>query len=174
MVLTRRTLTASLALLLAGLLYSSAPTYAGTAPSVNEVAPRAAAPLANGKWEKKILKQTNKHRKKNGCKALKANNKLRKAARKHTKLMAASKQLSHQLPGEATLGKRITQAGYRNWRAVAENIAYGYANPKAMVKAWMNSPGHRKNILNCSYRHLGVGVKVQNGVPWATQDFGRK
>ncbi|MFS3127595.1 CAP domain-containing protein [Nocardioides sp. Bht2] len=129
---------------------------------------------AEATWEKKILTITNKHRAKAGCKALKLNTSLRKAARKHSDLMARAKTLSHQLPGEASLGKRITRAGYRNWRSVGENVAFGYPTPANMMAAWMASPGHRKNILTCKYRHLGVGVTVKNGVPWATQDFGRK
>lgn len=134
----------------------------------------AAKRLAPTAWEKKILKLTNKQRVKHSCRPLKQNGKLRKAAVKHSKLMAAADTLSHQLPGEASLGNRITAAGYRNWRGVAENIAYGYPTPKSMVTAWMNSPGHRRNILNCTYRDLGVGVKLKDGIPWATQDFGRK
>lgn len=134
----------------------------------------AAARLAPKKWEKRVLKLTNKQRKKHDCRTLKMKKPLRKAARKHSKRMAAAGNLSHQLPGEPGLGNRVTAAGYRNWRGVAENIAYGYPTPKSMVKAWMDSPGHRQNILNCDYRHLGVGVTLEGGTPWATQDFGHK
>lgn len=160
-----------------------------TAPALGDGAPRQAgdalAPAARvavaakvsaseASFEKKILSLTNKRRAKAGCGALKLHTSLRKAARKHSALMAKHQTLSHQLPGEASLGKRITKAGYRNWRAVAENVAYGYPTPGDMMAAWMASPGHRKNILTCRYKHLGVGVTLRNGVPWATQDFGRK
>lgn len=161
--------------MLATLALTGSPAYARS--QVGETpgqAARAASSLKPAAWQKRILKQTNKHRKKHGCRKLKANKKLRKAARRHSKRMARAGTLSHQLPGEAPLGKRITRAGYRNWRGVAENIAYGYATPKSMVRAWMNSSGHRKNILNCRYRHLGVGVVLKGGVPWATQNFGHK
>lgn len=124
--------------------------------------------------EARVLKLTNIERKKRGCKPLKTNKNLRKAARKHSKKMARANKMSHQLPGEKTLGKRITAAGYKNWRMVGENVAYGYPSAKSVVTAWMNSPGHRRNILNCSYRHLGVGVVNSNGVYWYTQNFGRK
>ncbi len=170
------------ALALAVVVTAAAPVAHGASPSddraavtrsVAERAP-AAQQLSRKKWEKKILKLTNKQRVKHDCKPLKRHNKLRKAARKHTNRMVAAGTLSHQLPGEPDLGKRVTVAGYRNWRGIAENIAYGYPTPKSMVTAWMKSRGHRENILNCSYRHLGVGVKVKAGTPWATQDFGHK
>lgn len=175
MVPARRVLASTVTLLLGVLMLAAAPSYAGpadAAPAARQ-APQAAGGFAST-WEKRILKHTNKHRQRHGCRALKANNKLRKAARKHTRKMAAANELSHQLRGEASLGRRITQAGYRNWRGLAENIAYGHASPKSMVRAWMNSPSHRRNILNCRYRHLGVGVVIKRDVPWATQDFGHK
>jgi uncharacterized protein YkwD len=66
----------------------------------------------------------------------------------------------------------VTNAGYR-WSAVAENIAMGYPDPAAVMTGWMNSPGHRTNILNCQYRQLGVGVAASaKGARYWTQDFG--
>ena len=56
-----------------------------------------------------------------------------------------------------------------SYRAAGENIAIGYATPEAVVNAWMNSPGHRANILNPSYTQLGVGY-VADGSYW-TQEF---
>ncbi len=56
---------------------------------------------------------------------------------------------------------------------VGENIAKGYPSPEAVMKAWMNSPGHRRNILNCDFEALGVGViRGSNGRLFWTQDFG--
>lgn len=130
--------------------------------------------LSEAIWERRILTLTNKRRAKAGCKPLKLSTTLRKAARKHSDLMAKHNTLSHQLPGEPSLGTRITQAGYRNWRGVGENVAYGYLTPADTMAAWMASPGHRANIVNCKYKHLGVGVTIKGLVPWSTQDFGRK
>ena len=56
-----------------------------------------------------------------------------------------------------------------SYRSAGENIAKGYATPEAVVKGWMNSPGHRANILNKSFTHIGVGY-VENGSYW-TQMF---
>jgi uncharacterized protein YkwD len=54
----------------------------------------------------------------------------------------------------------------------AENIAEGQQTPAAVMTAWMNSAGHRANILDCSLTTLGVGVATGSGGPWWTQDFG--
>jgi uncharacterized protein YkwD len=54
---------------------------------------------------------------------------------------------------------------------LGENIAYGQPDPASVMTAWMNSPGHRANILDCSYTKLGVGVAYGPGGPWWTQDF---
>ena len=56
-----------------------------------------------------------------------------------------------------------------SYRTAGENIAKGYASPEAVVNAWMNSPGHRANILNSTYTHIGVGY-VPSGNYW-TQMF---
>jgi uncharacterized protein YkwD len=53
-----------------------------------------------------------------------------------------------------------------------ENIASGQRNPADVMKAWMNSPGHRANILRCGYRNIGVGVAFRGSTPIWTQDFG--
>lgn len=52
-----------------------------------------------------------------------------------------------------------------------ENIARGQADAAAVMNSWMNSDGHRANILNCAYKTLGVGVHLGDGGPWWTQDF---
>jgi uncharacterized protein YkwD len=66
--------------------------------------------------------------------------------------------------------QRAARAGITTMRA--ENIAYGQATPAAVMTAWMNSPGHRANILDCTLTTLGVGVTNGTGGPWWTQDFG--
>ncbi|QYJ03459.1 CAP domain-containing protein [Nocardioides panacisoli] len=124
--------------------------------------------------ERKVIAKTNAKRKQHGCRPLKEKWQLRRAARRHSKEMAQHNTLSHRLPGEPSLGKRVRQAGYTNWTMVGENVAVGYRWPGQVVNAWMNSSGHRANILNCKYRHIGVGRVVRNGRVWWTQDFGRR
>jgi uncharacterized protein YkwD len=126
------------------------------------------------RWERKIVRLTNARRDAHGCRELKVRGSLRKAARQHTRRMARHRTLSHQLPGEAGIVRRIERAGYRHWRAIAENIAVGQASPRRVVGAWMHSSTHRRNILNCGFRHIGVGVGFTHGRPWVTQDFGRR
>jgi len=126
----------------------------------------------------RVIQLVNNRRRNHGCNALRKNAALGRAAQKHTKRMANAGNggtLSHQLPGEPSLGPRITQAGYRNWTLAAENIAYGYPTPRQVVQGWMDSAGHRANILNCRFKHTGVGyAKAANGTPYWTQDFGKK
>ena len=130
--------------------------------------------LVQRSLENRVLALTNKQRRQHGCARLRNSPALRKAARSHTVSMALAGTMSHQLPGEAVFSRRITQAGYRPWRRVAENVARGFGSPEDVVAAWLDSPGHRRNILDCRLRELGVGVVLQDGQLWWTQDFGRR
>lgn len=124
--------------------------------------------------EDQVVSLTNVQRRARGCPALRSNAYLRKAARGHTTRMALKGVMSHQLPGEPRFTVRITRAGYTRWNLVAENVARGFSGPTSVVRAWMNSPGHRRNILNCRLRDIGVGVVLQGGQLWWTQNFGRR
>lgn len=141
------------------------------APGAPEVGP--ARMLMQRVYEDRVLVLTNRQRRAHGCAPLHTSAALRRAARRHTVTMAQHNEMSHQLPGEAVFTTRITRAGYRGWSMVAENVARGFAGPGSVVRAWMASPGHRANILNCRLRHLGVGVALSHGQLWWTQDFGR-
>ena len=125
-------------------------------------------------FRQRVVALTNNRRRNHGCNNLARNAALDTAAQTHTRKMANRNRLDHQLPGEPSLGVRVRRAGY-NWTLVGENIAYGWATPRAVVRGWMNSRPHRRNILNCRYRHIGVGYAVSaRGVPYWTQDFGRR
>nr|WP_296068199.1 CAP domain-containing protein [uncultured Actinoplanes sp.] len=114
---------------------------------------------------------TNKQRALHGCKALKADTRLATAARLHSSYMARGGGFSHTGSGGSTFDARIRAARYP--RPAAENIAYGYRTGLDVVKAWMASPGHRANILNCKANTVGVGaVYAANGTTYFTQDFG--
>src|SRR5205814_8113303 len=84
---------------------------------------------------------------------------------------AARHYFDHTTPEGVSFAKRITDAGYR-WSAAAENIAAGQQTPAKVMEAWMNSPGHRANILNCGYVNIGIGLAVGGRTPYWTQDFG--
>ena len=121
-----------------------------------------------------VVNLINNRRRNRGCNNLSRNDALDQAAQTHTRKMANRNRLSHELPGEPSLGVRVRRAGY-DWTLVAENVAAGYGTPAAVVRGWMNSSGHRRNILNCRYRHIGVGYAVsQRGTPYWTAVFGRR
>lgn len=122
-----------------------------------------------------VLTLTNRQRRAHGCRPLHWQPKLARSAQAHTNRMSGAGLLSHVLGHELGLVTRIVRTGYRPWRRLAENVAVGYPNPGTVVRAWMHSPEHRRNILTCSLRDLGVGVTVDRaGTYWWTQDFGAR
>ncbi|UMG94333.1 CAP domain-containing protein [Nocardioides sp. TF02-7] len=173
----------TLTLLLSTALLLVAPT--GAAPGAAAAAPATAAERAEAPAERaaqragladrrrQVVRFTNRARRANGCAPLRQVATLNLAAQRHTKRMARARRLDHQLPGEPALGRRVTQAGY-DWTRLGENIAYGYPTARSVVRAWLRSPGHRRNILDCRFRHIGVGFVMRGGTPWWTQDFGRR
>jgi len=133
--------------------------------------PAAAAVTGTAKLEGDIVYLTNKQRALYGCKPVRAEVRLTKAARGHSAYMARSASFSHAGSGGSSFSTRITAAGYP--RPLSENIAYGYRTGLDVVKAWMASPGHRANILNCKAATVGVGaVLAANGTAYYTQEFG--
>ncbi|MEU6347614.1 CAP domain-containing protein [Streptomyces sp. NPDC046977] len=116
-----------------------------------------------------LVKLVNQERAKAGCSALTVNARLTDAAQEHSADMADTGTMSHTGSDGSTPSDRISAAGY-NWRSYGENVAYGYSSPSAVMKGWMNSPGHKRNILDCSFKEIGVGL-AQPGSYW-TQDFG--
>jgi uncharacterized protein YkwD len=95
---------------------------------------------------------------------------LRVAARLHSKDMAARDFCTHVNPDGVTPSQRMSAAGYPS--PGGENVAMGQSNPHAVMTAWMNSPPHRANILNADFTTLGVGVELGGGGPYWTQNFG--
>jgi uncharacterized protein YkwD len=119
-----------------------------------------------------VLTLVNAERAKAGCGSLVTSAALQQAAQGHSADMAANDYFSHTSQDGRTFADRIRAAGYTGG-AIAENIAAGQATAGAVMTSWMNSPGHRANILNCAYRYLGVGYAKGGtyGTYW-TQDFG--
>jgi uncharacterized protein YkwD len=105
-----------------------------------------------------------------GCVALHPDPRLRTAAIEHSVDMNVHHYFAHNTPSGVTPWTRIEGDGYSD--PSAENIAMGQMTPAAVVAAWMASPGHRANILNCQSKAIGVGVELGAGGPWWTQDFG--
>ncbi len=121
--------------------------------------------------ESQVVAATNTARTKAGCKKLTTSPALTKAARGHSSDQAKHRYFSHTGRNGSTFTARVKAAGYAP--AVGENIAWGYADTTGVMTGWMNSPGHRKNILNCKATKIGVGVaRDTNGTIYWTQEFG--
>ncbi|PPS71406.1 MULTISPECIES: CAP domain-containing protein [Streptomyces] len=117
-----------------------------------------------------VLSLVNEERAKVGCSPVAANSALTDLAQSYSEDMAARGFFDHTDPDGHTPWDRAEKAGISNLGG--ENIARGQANAAAVMDAWMNSPGHRANILNCDFKTLGVGVELGSGGPWWTQNFG--
>ena len=119
-------------------------------------------------FENEVIRLVNEIRVENGLKPLTTNWELSRVARYKSEDMSAKKYFSHTSPTYGTPFQMIKAFGL-TYRSAGENIAYGQRTPAAVVNAWMNSSGHRANILNPSYTQIGVGY-CANGNYW-TQMF---
>ncbi|MFD9333306.1 sigma-70 family RNA polymerase sigma factor [Streptomyces sp. NPDC060028] len=133
----------------------------------------APAPAPQGGTAAQVVALVNSERAAAGCGPLKEDSQLRAAAQGHSDDMAKRSFFSHTNPDGADPGQRTTAAGYR-WSTYGENIAQGQQTPQQVMDAWMKSPGHRANILNCSFKDIGVGIHQGAGGPWWTQNFGAR
>ncbi|MBG0832290.1 CAP domain-containing protein [Planomonospora sp. ID67723] len=125
--------------------------------------------------ENEVVRLTNLERQKGGCAPLKHDPQLRKAAYGHSADMAAQNYFSHTSKDGRSFMDRIRGAGFTGGSGFAENIAAGQRTPADVVKAWMNSSGHRANIMNCKYNLIGAGLaKKSDGTPYWTQNFAAK
>jgi uncharacterized protein YkwD len=118
-----------------------------------------------------VTELVNTERAENGCGPVRENSRLNTAAQRHSADMAARDFFDHTNPDGAGPGERITAAGY-TWSTYGENIAMGQRTPAQVMESWMNSSGHRANILNCSFKEIGIGIHDASGGPWWTQVFG--
>lgn len=118
-----------------------------------------------------VLRIVNQERAKAGCSPLTASSQLANAAQAHSADMAANDYFSHTSRNGNQMADRVDAAGYK-WRSLGENIAKGQQTPAAVMQAWMNSSGHRANILNCGFRNIGVGLAYDGNSPVWTQNFG--
>lgn len=119
-------------------------------------------------FEKEVVKLTNQERTQRGLQPLKINTTLSKMARDKSQDMANNNYFSHQSPTYGSPFDMMKQYGI-SYSTAGENIAEGQQTPQEVVNAWMNSPGHRANILNPDFTEIGVGYVAQGNI-W-TQDF---
>ena len=126
---------------------------------------------SNLTYEQKVVELVNIERQKNGLSALTLDAKVSNVARTKSKDMATNNYFAHQSPTYGSAGDMLKQFGIQ-WSAWGENIASGQRTPEAVVTAWMNSSGHRANILSSNFSKIGVGyVTNSNGTPYWTQIF---
>lgn len=189
-------------LLLVVLLLASLPAVVKAAPPGPAVVPGAGIVAASAAqtaptaitsaqtFEQQVVYHTNLQRLSNGLLPLRYNPHLRSAAYSHSQDMALNDFFDHVGSDGSTLVTRAQDAGYVGWTVLAENIAAGFSDPQAVVEAWMNSPGHRANILRSTVSEIGVGYYFQaddqanvrlpdgsTGGPYfhyITQDFGAR
>ncbi|WP_456538998.1 CAP domain-containing protein [Blastococcus sp. SYSU D00669] len=145
----------------------------GSAPSAPAPAPAASAPApaaapADPSAEGQVLALVNQERAAAGCGPVAADAGLAAVARAFSADMRDRGFFSHVDPDGLSPFDRGDRAGVT---VLAENIAYGQPDAASVMEAWMNSSGHRANILNCSLTRLGVGVAQGAGGPWWTQNF---
>jgi len=128
--------------------------------------------------ERRAFELINAERQRRGLRPLVMDGSLTRLARYHSESMARGGYLSHTDRQGLDLRGRADALGLRNWKAIAENIAYnqGYQDPTGFaVERWMVSEKHRENIVNDEYTHAGVGVvRAQDGTYYFTQVFMRR
>jgi uncharacterized protein YkwD len=162
---------------------TASPTTPPATPTVRPTTPAPApttttAPPTGGsqtqQYQAEVIRLVNVERSKAGCQALTANSALTKAAQAHAQDMLSHNYFSHNSQDGTSPFTRMTAAGYR-WSSAAENIAAGQHTPADVMTSWMNSSGHRANILNCGLKNIGVGYAAGSGATYGqywVQDFG--
>ena len=104
-----------------------------------------------------VVALTNAERAAAGCGPLSRHQSLDTAAQAHAEDMARHNYFSHTSRDGSSPWDRTRRSGYPSRSGQGENIAAGQATPATVVRGWMGSPGHRRNMLNCNYRSIGVG-----------------
>lgn len=123
---------------------------------------------AQGDYASQVVALVNAERAKYGLSALKADSRVQQAAQ--VRAAETVQSFSHTRPNGSSFSTALTEAGVSYTRS-GENIAYGQSTPQQVVNAWMNSSGHRANILNESFTTIGVGYTVVNGTAYWAQLF---
>jgi uncharacterized protein YkwD len=155
----------------------------GSASAVGPAACQSAEAAPAQLSERTVVRSTlcvlNAERARHGLRPLRLHPRLARAARGHSEDMARRDYFDHTSPTGADFVDRVRRVGYlrgaQRWE-VAENIAWGtgsLSSPRAITRAWMDSPGHRANVLNGSFREIGIGVATGSGARAIyTTDFG--
>lgn len=144
-------------------------------PPVVSPPPPATPPVNLSATAQQIVDLVNQERQAQGLAPLAVNARLTEAAAIHAGQMVSFNRMEHTLPEAQYPGlvDRINAVGYR-YSSAGENIAYGYSNAASVMNGWMNSPGHRANVLSTGFTEIGVAVAyTSQGVAYYAQVFGR-
>ncbi len=149
------------------------------APKQTQTAPKPAAQTQNNapttgtvsQYVQQVIDLTNAQRSKNGLPALKADTQLNGVAQKKSVDMQQKNYFSHTSPTYGSPFDMMRDFGV-TYKSAGENIAQGQRTPQEVVTAWMNSEGHRKNILSANYTHIGVGFE-ESGKHWTQMFIGK-
>jgi uncharacterized protein YkwD len=129
------------------------------------------APVTAPTLGDEVVALTNEERARAGCAALTVDEELTVAAVRQSHYMAATGDFGHYGWRNSTFLTRSRAVGYQ--AVAAENVAYGFTGSAEVVAAWMDSPPHRRNILDCDVKSFGAGVQqAVNGTYYWTQVFG--
>lgn len=123
---------------------------------------------SQGDYASQVVALVNAERAKYGLSALKVDSRVQQAAQ--VRAAETVQSFSHTRPNGSSFSTALTEAGVSYTRS-GENIAYGQSTPQQVVQAWMNSSGHRANILNESFTTIGVGYTVSGGTAYWAQLF---
>ena len=127
-------------------------------------------------FEKQVFQEVNQIRQKYGLGLLRWNCRLIAAAQNHSQDMARTRRMSHTGSNGSQLTDRVKRFGY-SYSYIAENVAAGQQTPQEVVNSWMNSPGHRQNILSPHATEIGIGYSYASGDRYGTywtQVFGNR
>lgn len=145
------------------------------APDTFAAAAAGSPPVAAPETVSTVLELTNAERRRAGLRELRESPLLAHAAQLQSEQMGSTGTMGHVIPGAQypSPPDRLAAVNY-DWEAYGENVAVGQRSGSEVVVAWMNSEGHRANILNPRYTELGVGYALDNGGhPYYAQVFGR-
>lgn len=127
----------------------------------NTPVPQSCSPSGNNSFESQLINLINQERTSRGIGTLSANSQLTTAALNHSEDMACNDFFSHTGSNGSTPWARMAAAGYSG-SAMAENIAAGQGSAQQVFDGWMNSSGHRDNMLNPTYTQIGMGYRYTN------------
>ncbi|PAE40912.1 hypothetical protein CHI06_14495 [Bacillus sp. 7884-1] len=146
---------------------------APAAPAAPAPKPAAPAPATGNvsAYVQQVIDLTNAQRSKNGLPALKHDSQLSGVAQKKSVDMAQNNYFSHTSPTYGSPFDMMRDMGV-SYKSAGENIAQGQRTPQEVVTAWMNSEGHRKNILSANFTHIGVGYE-KSGNHWTQMFIGK-